>query len=295
MNLLLISYAAKTIRKVFLFSQGVVGNKRRVRGILFVLPVFLAIFCQKEDYIARVGNTYLTRKALDAQLPPGVELRQENLPAILEKWVNSELIYQEAKRRGFDKREDVKYRLQQFVKEYLVNEFVEREVAKVSVSPAEILDYFNKHKEEFLYEVKFMRIVVADEALAHSLLEAIRGGKDFKSLAIEFSQDRILKPGEETGYLPRGSLNEPALEERIFQMEPGQVSEVIKTPEGFQIIKLVDKKKVKKDVSFKETEEYISNVIKYRKSREFLDNFIASLRAKTKVELRPEAYFQIRR
>ncbi|MEO0116912.1 MAG: peptidylprolyl isomerase [candidate division WOR-3 bacterium] len=260
--------------------------------ILLVLFAFLILFCEKGDYIARVGNSYLTKKALDAQLPSGVELPKENLSQVLEKWVSAELLYQEAKRKGLDKREDIKYRLEQLVKDYLVNEFVEEEVGKITVSPAEALDYFNKHKEEFLYEVKISRIVVADENLANSLLAAIKSGKDFKALAQEFSQDLVLKGGEESVYIPRGSLNDPTLEEIIFSLAPNSISEVIKTQEGYQIIKLIDKKKVKKDISFKDVSEYINNVLKYRKSREHLDNLLAALRSKTKVEIRPEAYFQ---
>jgi parvulin-like peptidyl-prolyl isomerase len=267
------------------------GEKMK-RVILLVLFAFLVLFCEKGDYIARVGNSYLTRKALDAQLPAGVELQKENLPSILDKWVSSELIYQEAKRRGIDKREDVKYRMEQLLKDFLVNEFVGEELEKIKVSPAEALDYFNKHKEEFLCEVKISRIVVGDENLAHSLLEAIKSGKDFKALAQEFSQDLVLKGGEESNYIPRGSLNDPNLEEAIFSLEPNQVSDVLKTQEGYQIIKLIDKKKVKKDVAFKDVSEYINNVLKYRKSREHLDSLIAFLRSKTKVEIRPDAYFK---
>ncbi len=267
------------------------GEKMK-KVTLFLLLSFLTIFCQKGDYLARVGNSCLTRKALDAQLPEGLELNKENLPVILDKWVSSELLYQEAKRRGLDKREEVKYRLEQLMKDYLVNELVEEEVAKATVSQAEALDYFNRHKEEFLYEVKFSRILVSDENLANSIQAALRSGKDFKSLAKEFSQDLILKEGEESGFIPRMSLNDPTLEEVIFALEKGQISDVVKTQEGYQIIRLVDKKKVKKDISFKEVSEYINNILRYRKSREILDRLLASLRARSKVEIRPDAYFQ---
>ncbi len=272
--------------------KGIKQGEKMKRIILLVLFAFLILFCEKGDYIARVGNSYLTKKTLDAQLPSGVELQKENLSQILEKWVSAELLYQEAKRKGLDKKEDVKCRLEQLIKDYLVNEFVEEEVGKISVSPAEALDYFNKHKEEFLYEVKISRIVVADENLANSLLAAIKSGKDFKALAQEFSQDLVLKGGEESVYIPRGSLNDPTLEEIIFSLEPNAISDVIKTQEGYQIIKIIDKKKVKKDIAFKDVSEYINNVLKYRKSREHLDNLLATLRAKTKVEIRPEAYFK---
>ncbi len=265
------------------------------RILLLLLSSFLAFFCQKGDYIARVGNSYLTREYLNAQLPEGVELNRENLPQILEKWSHSELLYQEAKRRGFDKRADVKYRLEQLTKDFLVNEFVENETKKVTCTRAEALDYFNRHKEEFLYEIKIMRIVVADEKLANSLWQAIKSGKDFKSLAAEFSQDLILKGGEESVYIPRGALTDPTLEEKIFALAPGAVSEVIKTQEGYQIVKLVDKKKVKKDITFSEVENYINNAIKYQKSRALLDTLIASLKSKTEIEFRPEAYFQSKR
>lgn len=267
------------------------GMNKRMRLMAVLLICLITLFCQKQEpFIARVGNSVLTKKELDAQIPEGAFLTRENLPIILDKWINSELLYQEAKRQGLDKKSGMQIQLKQLVKEYLANQLLEQIQGQISVSQAEILSYFTKHKEDFLSEVKIMRIVLPDEVIAQKTLEELSGGRDFAELARERSIDKVLEKGVPTKYFSRG-VGDPTLEEAIFALKPGAVSEVIKTQEGYQIIKLIDKKKVKKDIPFSEVKEYIESVLTLQKGRQYLDSLLQSLKSKTKIETKPENYF----
>ena len=49
---------------------------------------------------------------------------------LLDKWINSELLYQEAERQGMAKDEKIKIQAEQLAKEYIVNAFLKEEAAK---------------------------------------------------------------------------------------------------------------------------------------------------------------------
>lgn len=266
-------------------------NKLIILGICFIIlsGIVLSNSCDKnEKVIATVGNSKLTQKELLVQIPPEIRLTKENINALVEKWINTELLYQEALRRRIDRDETLQIQIKQLAKELVVNNLLEREMAKISVSRKEIFDYFTQYKDEFLYEVKISRIVVSDESLAYRTLAELRAGADFTKLAQDISQDRVLAKGAESKYFSRGVGDprlggDPLLEEAIFRLKPGEISDVLKSQEGYQIVKLIDKKKVKKDISLAEVEDYINSVLQYKKSREMLEALLNDLKARTKI------------
>jgi peptidyl-prolyl cis-trans isomerase C len=274
------------------------SNKKIWLTSIFCLLIIIFISgCKNsEPAIASVGASKLTKKELSIQIPQGAQLTKENVSTLIEKWINTELLYQEAKKQKLDKDETLQVQLKQLEKEMFVNKLLEKEMASITVSRQEIFDYFTKHKDEFLYEIKMSRIVLSDESLANQVLLQLKSGADFKKLAEDVSQDRVLAGGAESKYFSRGvgdprAGGDPTLEEEIFKLNIGEISGVIKSQEGYQIVKLIDKQKVKKDISLSEVEEYINSIIQYKKSREMLDTIITNLKAKTRIVENPEVFF----
>ncbi len=247
--------------------------------------------------LANVDGDKLTVSELDSLSPEGFEVTRDNLPKILDKWVSNTLMYQEAVRRGIDKEPQVQAHLKRLERDYVVNELLDQLTTKVKVGQDAAMQYFNQHKDEFSYEVKIARIVMADSLMAAQTLAELKGGADFTKLAKERSQDAALEPGAESRYFARSIGDprmggDPAIAEAIFALEPGQLSDVIPSQEGYQIIKLVDKKKVKADVSFAQARDEIEAILSYRRSQAVVDSVLTSLREKAKIELKPDAYFQ---
>ena len=261
-------------------------------AITLVAFMFLMNGCATNSgsVVARVGNAKLTKAELIAQIPEELKVNQENLPFLLEKWINSELLYQEAARRGLTKDEKLKYQAQQLAKEFMVNAFLEQEAAKVKIPSSELLAYFNQHKEDFMNEVKIRRIVLQSEELAERTMTEIKQGGNFSQLAKERSIEQTPDKGEPSRFFGRG-ITEPTLEETIFALKPGEISEVMQTSEGYQIIQLVEKKQVRKDVSFAEVADYIESALSLRQSRIMFDSLITELRARGKFQTFPDVYF----
>jgi len=77
---------------------------------------------------------------------------------------------------------------------------------------------------------------------AEDVLKKAKAGADFAALAKQYSQDEGSAPsGGDLDYFGRGRMV-PEFDAVVFAMEPGQISDLVKTTFGFHIIKLADKK-----------------------------------------------------
>ncbi|UCG23961.1 MAG: peptidylprolyl isomerase [Chloroflexota bacterium] len=77
-------------------------------------------------------------------------------------------------------------------------------------------------------QVSARYLQVDEPELAQSLLDQARAGADFATLARDYSLDRITgENGGDLGYFARGSLLVPEIEAAAFDLQPGEISEVI--------------------------------------------------------------------
>jgi parvulin-like peptidyl-prolyl isomerase len=83
-------------------------------------------------------------------------------------------------------------------------------------------------------------ILVASQEEAERLRQEILAGTDFAELAVLYSMDLSTRPaGGDLGWFARGTLTMPSVEEAIFQLEPGEISDVIPSELGYHIVQLI--------------------------------------------------------
>ncbi|HEX7808831.1 MAG TPA: peptidylprolyl isomerase, partial [Thermoanaerobaculia bacterium] len=110
-------------------------------------------------------------------------------------------------------------------------------------SDAEIRAYYQQHQSEFrsAEEVRVRQILVNDESVANDIRKKLVDGAPFEELSSEFSRAPNAKRGGEIGFVSRGEL--PNLfEEVIFNLRPGQVSDVIRTDSSFHIFRVDERR-----------------------------------------------------
>ncbi len=124
--------------------------------------------------------------------------------------------------------------------------------ANISVPEQDVQRAYNQNIDQYSTpeEVRASHILLnlegRDEAevraQAEALLAQVRGGADFAALAREHSQDvASASRGGDLDFFGRGRMV-PEFEAVAFSLEPGQVSDLVRTAYGFHIIKVTDKK-----------------------------------------------------
>src|SRR5947209_3519369 len=124
--------------------------------------------------------------------------------------------------------------------------------AKVVVPPADVDRAYKNNADQYKTpeQVRASHILLKTEgkddaavkAKAEEVLKQARGGADFAELAKKYSEDEgSAKNGGDLDYFGRGRMV-PEFDQTVFAMQPGQISDLVKTQYGYHIIKLVDKK-----------------------------------------------------
>ncbi|UCD19496.1 MAG: peptidyl-prolyl cis-trans isomerase [candidate division WOR-3 bacterium] len=262
----------------------------RIIASLFIVMLLLNCAAQEKDVIVTVNGSTLTKKEFEQYVPDAdyEQIGEDRINAFLEDWIQQEILYLQAKKTGVDKEDSVRFVLDQYAKNFLAMELVRREFGTTTVTEKEIREYFDQHKDEFLYAVKLGQIVLPTRELAMRTSEEIKAGADFFKLARERSLTRYQDPENPriiTEYLPRGVIADFAIEELIFSMAPGEVSEAIPYVQGtFLIVKMVDKRKIKAQVELTdEIKGQIYNYLLASKYQTFLEGYVDSLKATYKI------------
>ena len=84
-------------------------------------------------------------------------------------------------------------------------------------------------------QVHVQQILLYNEGDAQAILNQIQGGADFDTLAAQVDP----KTRGELNWFPKGYLLEPKVEEAAFSLQVGQVSDIIQTQSGFDIIRVL--------------------------------------------------------
>jgi peptidyl-prolyl cis-trans isomerase SurA len=127
--------------------------------------------------------------------------------------------------------------------------------------------------------------VPAAETKAKELLESIRKGAKFEEVAKKSSEGPTAAQGGELGAFKRGALAKE-LEDKVFAMKTGDVSDVIRTKQGFIILKVVEHQSAGIPPQ-KEVENQISEAIYYQKLQPALRGYLTKLREDAYIDIKP--------
>ncbi len=219
------------------------------------------------------------------------ELRRQNNIATMEefeKW---------AAERGGMPFEDLK---DHFRNQILTQRVVGQEVAsRITVSKEEIAKYYEEHKQEFVRpeqvhlreilistEGKDPKEVPALEKKANDILARIRKGERFAEVATKVSDNPdSAKMGGDIGFFKRGVLDKQ-IEDLAFNARRGFVSDVLKRPNGFLILR-VEERHQEGQAALEEVEQDIHELLFGPKMQPAYRGYLTRLREDAFIEIRP--------
>jgi peptidyl-prolyl cis-trans isomerase C len=180
----------------------------------------------------------------------------------------------------------------------LIARMLDKDLApQLQVKPSEVSEFYEKNPDKFKQQeaVHASHVLIAvpqgaDEATkqaarakAEEVLQKARAGGDFAALARTYSNDASRQHGGDLGFFPRGQMV-PAFEKAAFALQPGQISDVVETPFGFHVIKMIEKRSAQ-TVPFGQVSARIEQYLQQEKREVKTKAFVETLKTKGKVEV----------
>ncbi len=289
-----------------------------MRNILLVagLCVLMLAYAQKnvsaadEAVVAKIGDRKITvadfKKIIgyfDMERQKMLDANPQLKETVLKQFVQSIVISDLAKQKGFDQKPEIREQLQFFSENFLANEYLKREIAqKITVTDAELKSYYDAHHDEFKTPeaVRARHILVKADSEASEdekkkarekadlYLKKIKDGEDFAKLASEVSDDPGSKArGGDLGLFPKGRMVKP-FEDAAFALKPGDVSGIVETQFGFHIIRVEERREPAVE-SFDAVKERLKQMLTQDRTRNEINEFIDKAVKDAKTEFFPDA------
>jgi peptidyl-prolyl cis-trans isomerase SurA len=186
-----------------------------------------------------------------------------------------------------------------FRNQLLTQEVIRREVgSRVDIGHDDVKKYYDEHKQEF---VRPEQVVLADIFLstegktpeqvaviqkkANDLLARLKKGDDFSELAKRNSEGPTAKDGGELGAFERGQLSKQ-LEDTVFALNKNQLTDVIQTKTGFEVLKVLEHFEAGLQ-PVEKVEPEIENRIYAERMAPILRNYLGELREESYVVVKP--------
>ncbi len=224
-------------------------------------------------------------KAVTAQ--GGQQDSPELRKAVRDDVINIELMSQEAVKKGFDKQPETAQLIELSKQQVLVGAFVQDYVKSHPVSEKELTEGYDTLKKNLgNKEYNVRHILVEKESDAKSIAAKLKkGGKDgnFDKLAKANSKDAGSKEhGGDLGWVPASNIPNTYVKpfaDAVMNLTKGQISEPVQSQFGWHVIKLEDVRDLKMP-----TFEELKPQLTQRMQQQAVQNLIAELRAKAKIE-----------
>jgi len=174
---------------------------------------------------------------------------------------------------------------------------------KINITEDDAKKYYSENKKQFETpeQVRASHILIKPDtadpntdpnqakasakAKIQDLLKQVKEGADFAEVAKANSACPSAAQGGDLNFFPRGRMAAP-FEEAAFELETGQLSDIVETSFGYHIIKVTDRKDTSL-ISFEQAKDKIINKLAQKKQSGFTKKYIESLKVKADIVYPP--------
>jgi peptidyl-prolyl cis-trans isomerase C len=269
---------------------------------ILLLTTSLFLGCQKskeqkmgEKELVRIDDSSISLEEFhqfteDQSLEGKMRLLSEKgLRDFLENYViTRELLYQEAKKKGFEKNPDIRIKVENFKRMMLIDALMEEILkGKTEVSESEIQQYYKENPDRFTepLEIKIRHIFVTSEPALKEVLMRLSQKEDFSKLASVYNLDKSKEDGGNLGWIKRGQLapSFSQFEDAAFSLKnKGETSEVVQTGLGYHIIQL-DERRGAVLRPYDKVKESLRFFLQTKKRQDTYLQYVKELKSKAKI------------
>lgn len=257
-----------------------------------------------EDVVARAAGTDLTTEAVAEILAPHTQLPNQSVvvDALANLWVDYFLLARTLAEDSTLAILDVSPLVRQTTDQELVYNLRE-EVIQVDTAftDDELREIYQRDLPGTRIRARHILLRIPEgateaqedsvRALAESIRERILAGENFALLAGEYSQDPgTASSGGDLGTFMRGQMV-PQFEEVAFNLDEGEVSQVVQTAFGLHIIRLEERIVP----PFEENLDRFRQQMKNRRIAEAESTYVAGILDEAELEILPEGFETVRR
>jgi peptidyl-prolyl cis-trans isomerase C len=275
---------------------------RKFGWLLLVLMVPILSACggmgkgKQEKVLAMVNDQPITEAMLDEEaksLPPYVRPILDTPSGrmqFLESLITRDLLMQEALRRGMDRREDVRERLNMARRSILLEALLRDVTEKApGLSDESLKKFYGTNQGSFQMgeRVKVSHVLFKSRAKAEEMVRKSKNGMPFEEIVKTASKEGGI--AADLGFIEQGKFDK-AFEGAAFAAPTGQVTGPVKTSYGYHLI-LVREKRPAGVQPFEEVKEQIAADLREQAQREAFETLLAQMKKQAKIQMlvTPEA------
>ncbi|MBI5215094.1 MAG: peptidyl-prolyl cis-trans isomerase [Ignavibacteriae bacterium] len=268
--------------------------------LLFLIVAIAVAFAgceqrqEQKQILARVGDAVLTLDEARLDVDTTSALYEHQLRMYVTTWIRTEMLYQEAVRRGMENSSAFQRQLHDARKQLAIQQLLEQVAIQdtTGVPAGEFEQYFSRHADEFVVREDGMKLNVIGfstraraSAFAGQLARGSSWNKALEMLMNDSSAAVEITTAFSNHYFIQRSMVFPELWKVAQTLDVNDVSFPVRTPSGYVIIQLLSTVKKGSTPQYELVQDEVRARYLREKKQLQIDSLIGTLRAQTTVEM----------
>lgn len=226
---------------------------RRWVFALSCVTMLIALSCirksERVTFVARVNHQYLTPEKVKGSINTTAHATDPQTRDFVTQWINSALLYEEARAEGLDRSAQVNETLEEMKKQLAVDRLLEREVygdRHAAITEDEVQAYYHQHRDVYLLAedlAKIRFVLFANRDAASQFRGFLVKGKSWDETLQSLSGDSTIKAAViervDSQYVRRSTARSLELWKTVTQLGVGDVPQIGKADAGYYVVSLL--------------------------------------------------------
>lgn len=151
----------------------------------------------------------------------------------------------------------------------------------------EVRAFYERGKDKFLaqtHKVHVLHVFTTEKEKILAAQKELNNGKSFKEVSQKYSEDENSKQDANLSFIEKGYMPK-AFDEVAFSLNAGSVSDIIKTEDGYHILKVVEVQEIGQPISYKRMKNFLTRGLKEKTKEKNIAAHFKLLREQADIEI----------